>query len=138
LGSTELRSRYPLELVAAKNDDSMNSTFGNRPEVDQQTGRLDIHPVDACSRLIAKGTEVRVVNDRGECLLIAHLTTDVAKGVVRAPSVRWNKRAPFAAGINRLTSDRLTDIGGGPTFYSCLVDVVPAVPAPPNSLGSQD
>jgi hypothetical protein len=25
--------------------------------------------------------------------------------------------------VNALTSDRLTDIGGGPTFYSCLVEV---------------
>jgi hypothetical protein len=25
--------------------------------------------------------------------------------------------------VNALTSDRLTDMGGGPTFYSCLVEV---------------
>ena len=44
-------------------------------------------------------------------------------GVARAPSVRWNKRAEDAANVNVLTSDRLTDMGGGPTFYSCLVEV---------------
>ena len=47
----------------------------------------------------------------------------VRPGVVLAPSVRWNKLAPDHRNINALTSDRLTDIGGGPTFYSCLVDV---------------
>lgn len=26
-----LRSKYPLELISSKNDNSMNSTFGNRP-----------------------------------------------------------------------------------------------------------
>jgi len=47
----------------------------------------------------------------------------VQPGVVRAPSVRWNKSAEDAANVNVLTSDRLTDMGGGPTFYSCLVEV---------------
>ena len=47
----------------------------------------------------------------------------VRPGVVLAPSVRWNKLAPDHRSINTLTSDRLTDIGGGPTFYSCLVEV---------------
>jgi anaerobic selenocysteine-containing dehydrogenase len=47
----------------------------------------------------------------------------VRSGVVLAPSVRWNKLAPDYRNINALTSDRLTDIGGGPTFYSCLVDI---------------
>jgi anaerobic selenocysteine-containing dehydrogenase len=37
--------------------------------------------------------------------------------------VRWNKLAPDARNVNVLTSDRLTDIGGGATFYSCLVEV---------------
>ena len=42
-------------------------------------------------------------------------------GVVSAPSVRWAKNAPDRHNVNFLTSDRLTDLGGGPTFYNCLV-----------------
>jgi hypothetical protein len=45
------------------------------------------------------------------------------QGLVRAPSVRWLKRSPDRRNINQLTSDRLADMGGGPTFYSCLVEV---------------
>jgi anaerobic selenocysteine-containing dehydrogenase len=55
--------------------------------------------------------------------LVANVNGTVRTGVVLAPSVRWNKLAPDHRNINALTSDRLTDIGGGPTFYSCLVDV---------------
>jgi hypothetical protein len=29
-------------------------------------------------------------------------------------------------GVNQLTSQRLTDLGGGPTFYSTLVCVEPS------------
>ena len=117
LGSKELTSRYPLEMISSKNDDSMNSTFGNRPDTDKQTGRLAMHVADAKPRGIANGDRVRIFNGRGSCVLTADVDGEVRQGVVRAPSVRWGR------GINALTSDGLTDIGGGPVFYSCLVDV---------------
>ena len=116
-GSSELVSRYPLELISSKNDDSMNSTFGNRPATDAQTSRLAMHATDAAARGIVNGDRVRIHNGRGSCVLTADVDGEVRPGVVRAPSVRWGR------GINALTSDRLTDIGAGPVFYSCLVDV---------------
>ncbi|HZU25521.1 MAG TPA: molybdopterin dinucleotide binding domain-containing protein, partial [Bryobacteraceae bacterium] len=121
LGSETLRARYPLELVSSKNDDSMNSTFGNRAETDRDTAVLWMNGVDAEPRGIRNGDRVRIFNDRGSCLLVAEVDGKVRPGVVRAPSVRWNKKFPDGRGVNTLTSDRLTDIGGGPTFYSCLV-----------------
>jgi anaerobic selenocysteine-containing dehydrogenase len=56
-------------------------------------------------------------------LLRADVDGVVQPGVARAPAVRWNKRAEDALNVNVLTSERLTDMGGGPTFYSCLVQV---------------
>jgi anaerobic selenocysteine-containing dehydrogenase len=122
-GDAALVSRYPLELVSSKNDDSMNSTFGHRPETDRQTARLFMAAADASARGIGHGDTVRVFNDRGACLLTADVNGAVKPGVVRAPSVRWAKKSPLGSGINALTSQRLTDFGGGPTFYSCLVQV---------------
>jgi anaerobic selenocysteine-containing dehydrogenase len=125
-GDTELARRYPLELIASKNDDSMNSTFGHRDGVDRQTAQIWIHPADAAERGLVNGQSVRVFNDRGTCYLNAWLSEDTARGVVRIPSTRWNKRSECDWGVNRLTSDRLADIGGGATFYSCLVEVKPS------------
>ncbi len=125
-GDAELVRRYPLELVSGKNDDSMNSSFGHRAEVDAQTAVLFIHPSDAARRGIVDGMLVSAQNDRGSCFFEARVATDVPPGVVRARSVRWNKRSIATLGINQLTSERLTDLGGGPTFYSCLVEVIPA------------
>jgi anaerobic selenocysteine-containing dehydrogenase len=127
LGDPALTSRYPLELISGKNDDSLNSTFGHRRDVDEQTARLSIHPKDADARGIVQGMQVRVENDRGFCFFSASVDCDVPAGIVRARSVRWNRCAPEGRGINQLTSDRLTDIGGGPTFYSCLVEVTPVL-----------
>ena len=122
-GDESLRRKYPLEMVSSKNDDSMNSTFGNRDSVDQQTSVLHIASDDATSRGIRSGDLVRAFNDRGSLILKADVDSVVGRGVVRAPSVRWAKRSQDGRSANALTSDRLTDIGGGPTFYSCLVEV---------------
>jgi anaerobic selenocysteine-containing dehydrogenase len=127
LGAVELRARFPLELISSKSHDSMNSTFGNEGSPQSQTSTLFLHDDDARARGIGNGDLVRVFNDRGSCTLVAGVngpsTGLVRQGVVLAPSVRWSKLAPDHRSINALTSDRLTDLGGGPTFYSCLVDV---------------
>lgn len=112
-------SPYPLELISNKTADGMNSTFGNRPEVDAEAALLDLHPADAQARQIADGALVEVFNGRGAVRLRARIGDAVRPGVVRASAVRWG------ANVNVLTSQRLTDIGGGPTFYNCLVDVRP-------------
>ncbi|MBZ5593727.1 MAG: molybdopterin-dependent oxidoreductase [Acidobacteriia bacterium] len=122
-GEQVLREKYPLELVSPKNDDSMNSTFGYRPDTDRQTSALKIHERDALTRGITHGDQVQIFNDRGSCLLIAKIDASVAPGVVCAPSTRWAKNSPAFRNVNALTSERLTDKGGGPTFYSCLVQV---------------
>lgn len=122
-GDAGLRAKYPLEMVSSKNDNSMNSTFGHRDETDEETALLWMHTADAAPRQIADGDLVRVFNDRGSVMLQASVNGSVAEGVVRAPSVRWPKRSPNGTGINALTSPRLTDLGGSPTFFSCLVQV---------------
>ena len=122
-GDVSLRTRFPLEFVSSKNDDSMNSTFGNRDSVDKQTSVLHISTEDAEQRGIHTGDLVRAFNERGSLLLTAEVDGVVGSGVVRAPSVRWAKRSQDGRSANALTSERLTDIGGGPTFYSCLVEV---------------
>jgi hypothetical protein len=42
---------------------------------------------------------------------------------VVASRLSWNKLSPGGHNVNLLTSQRLTDLGGGATFYSTLVEV---------------
>ncbi len=128
-GQAELRNRFPLELISSKNDDSMNSTFGHRANVDAQTGIAEINPQDAAARNITNGDAIRLHNDRGQYFCCARVVEHAKPGVVRVPSTRWAKSAPGGLGVNQLTSPRLTDIGGGATFYSCLVEAEPAQPS---------
>ncbi len=119
-------SPYPLELITWKNHNSMNSTFGVKPDVDQETAVAYLHPQDANARQIADGQTIRIFNARGHVQVQAKLDSELVQpGVVCAPSVRWPSKSPGHRGVNVLTSQRLTDLGNGATFYSCLVDVAP-------------
>jgi anaerobic selenocysteine-containing dehydrogenase len=104
----------------------MNSTFanlaGHQKMQSRTTGILEMHATDASARGIASGDMVEVFNGRGRIALHAVINQQVAPGVVSA-RLDWNKLSAGAANVNALTSERLTDIGGGPTFYSTLVEV---------------
>lgn len=115
--------QYPLEMVSGKNDDSMNSTFGYQAAVDAETATAHLHTSDAEPRGIVTGDLVRMFNDRGVLRLRAEVTDRIRPGVVRVPSSRWPKLSADRRNVNVLTGERLTDLGGGATFYNCLVEV---------------
>ena len=117
---------YPLEFLPRKADNYMNSTFANLPAHQRMEARtagvLEMHGIDAAARAIASGDEVEVFNGRGSIALKALVNAQVAAGVVAA-RLDWNKLSAGGGNVNALTSETLTDLGGGPTFYSTLVEV---------------
>jgi anaerobic selenocysteine-containing dehydrogenase len=116
--------KYPLELLGRKHDNFLNTTFGNLAGMQARERRfeLQMNAVDAQSRGIAEGDELRVYNGRGELRLRARVDDSVPPGVV-ASYLDWARGSPGGKNINVLTSDRLTDMGHGATFYSALVEV---------------
>ena len=84
---------------------------------------LEIHPQDAAAREISDGARVRVFNERGSFELRARVTDRARPGCVVALSIWWKKLARDHRNANEVTSQALTDIGRGPTFYDCLVEV---------------
>ena len=117
---------YSLEFLPRKADNHLNSTFANLPGHQKmeegRRGVLEMHAADAEARGIADGDMVEIFNARGRMRLRARITATVQEGVV-AGQLGWNKLADGGHNVNLLTSQRLTDIGGGPTFYSTLVEV---------------
>ena len=114
----------PLEMLARKSDNFLNSTFSNLPSIQQmeEAGLLEISANDARARGIRNGDRVRVFNRRGEILLKAQVDGKVQPGVVSA-RLNWAKMTPGFQSINALTSEKLTDMGNSATFYSVLVEV---------------
>lgn len=123
---SEAARRHPLELLPRKSDNYLNSTFANLPGHRKMEARnnqrLEMHPEDAKLRAIAEGDRVRVFNSRGVLELSAMVNADLPAGVVVA-RLDWAKLNPRGENPNVLTSERLTDIGAGATFYSTLVEV---------------
>jgi anaerobic selenocysteine-containing dehydrogenase len=120
---TQSRS-FPLELLARKADNFMNSTFANQPSIEkmEDLGLLEINSTDAQARKITNGNKVRVFNSRGEIVLTARVDGKVQPGVVSA-NLHWAKLSRDNRNINVLTSEKLTDMGNSATFYSVLVEV---------------
>jgi anaerobic selenocysteine-containing dehydrogenase len=121
---------YPLEFLPRKADNYMNSTFANvlthqRMEL-ATAGVLEMHADDASPRGLVNGDAVEVFNDRGRVELRAQIDGRVPPGVVAA-RLDWSKLSGFDGGggsnVNALTSETLTDLGDGATFYSTLVEV---------------
>ena len=106
----------------------LNSTFVNLQSLRdiEREPVLEIHPADAAPRGIADGAVVRVFNERGEYHCKAQLSDRARPGVVNGLGIWWRKFGLAGTNVNQLTSQRLTDLGRGPVFYDCLVDVQPA------------
>ena len=115
---------FPLELLARKADNFLNSSFCNVPSVQkmEEVGWLEMNAADALARGIQNGDRVRVFNQRGDILLNARVNGTVARGVVAA-LLSWAKLSATKRNINVLTSEKLTDMGNSATFYSVLVEV---------------
>ena len=129
----DLQSRFPFRLITPPHPDLLNSTFGELfPGVH---GTVLVHPEDAAACHVQDGDAVILYNGRGRTTRLARVTSDTGQGVLVAEGIFWpvDESAEFSGfaagdtvpgGINDLTSQKLTDMGGGATFHESLVSLV--------------
>ena len=120
-----LAARYPLQCIVPPNRFFLNSSFSQSEKLRrrQGTAAVMIAPPDAAARGIAEGDRVEVRNDRGRASFVARVTDATRPGVVVVEGLWWHRFQPGARNVNVFTSDRVTDMGGGPAFHSNLVEV---------------
>ena len=116
---------YPLAMISPPARNFLNSSFVNVKSLRDIEGEplLELHAQDAAARGIASGDVVRVFNARGSYRCAARVSARARPGVVNGLGVWWRKLGLDGNNVNELTSQRLTDMGGGPTFYDCAVQV---------------
>jgi anaerobic selenocysteine-containing dehydrogenase len=126
--SPELAARYPLAMISPPARNFLNSSFVNVKSLRDIEGEplLEMHADDAAPRGIESGALVRVFNERGEYHCKCVVSPRARPGVVNGLGVWWRKLGPRGSNVNEVTHQRLTDIGRAPSFYDCLVEVVPA------------
>lgn len=120
----ELSERYPLVLLTPKTHTRFLNSSYSKHHADRERGPyFEIDPIDAESRGIADGEEVRVFNDRGELTLPARISDRLRPGLAAIPWGWWGEEA----NANALTNDAASDWGGAVAFYDTMVEAAPAV-----------
>jgi len=116
---------YPFRLMTGPSLYALNSSFREREELRRKEKAmfLQMNPVDAEVKGMKGGNSVIAFNQLGEVSFTLQVTPKVPSGVVVAEGVWWLQHCSGPRSVNALTSQRLTDQGGGSTFYDNTVDV---------------
>lgn len=125
LSNPQLAERYPLALISPPAHNFLNSSFVNLDSLRkvEKEPVVELHPWDAKPRNIETGMMVKVYNDRGEFHVKAKVSERTRPGVAMAPGVWWSKFSSDGRNVNQTTSQAVTDMGEGATFYDNLVEV---------------
>ncbi|MEX1166381.1 MAG: molybdopterin-dependent oxidoreductase, partial [Hydrogenophaga sp.] len=118
-------TEFPLAMISPPARNFLNSSFVNVKSLRDIEGEplLEIHADDALARGIESGQVVRVFNQRGEYRCKVQVSKRARPGVVNGLGIWWRKLGLDGTNVNQLTSQRVTDMGNGPVFYDCLVQV---------------
>ncbi|WP_114969257.1 molybdopterin-containing oxidoreductase family protein [Rhodoferax ferrireducens] len=116
---------YPLAMISPPARNFLNSSFVNVKSLRDIEGEplLEMHATDAAARGLHSGEVVRVFNQRGVYRCKVAISQRARPGVVNGLGVWWRKLGLDGTNVNQVTSQNLTDLGHGPTFYDCLVQV---------------
>ena len=123
--------QFPLAMISPPARNFLNSSFVNVKSLRDIEGEplLEMNHMDAVARGIQGGQVVRVFNARGQYRCKVALSERARPGVVNGLGVWWRKLGLDGTNVNQLTSQNLTDLGRGPVFYDCLVQVEVDEPA---------
>jgi anaerobic selenocysteine-containing dehydrogenase len=84
---------------------------------------FEVSEQDAKARGIADGDYCRLFNDRGEVFGHALIVAGLLPGVIGAQKQLQGSKMRGGVNINALTSQRESDMGRGPVFYSTLAQL---------------
>ncbi len=123
-----LIKKYPLQCIGHHYKRRVHSTFDNTRWM-EEAGRQEVwmNPLDAASRQIVDGENVRVFNSRGIIVLPVKVTPRIMPGVVSVPQGAW--WTPDETGIDRrgcinvLTKYAPTPLAFGNPQHTNLVEV---------------
>lgn len=125
---TQPEPGYPLILLTPPAKAFLNTTYGLVEALKEAEGgepRLLVHPQDAMPRGLTEGVYALIRSRWGQVVRKVHLSEAPIPGTVVLEGTWWEKDAPDGKGINHLTGEGLTDLGGGSTFHATAVEVEP-------------
>ena len=127
--NSQTSSQFPYRLISPPGAFILNSSMGNIEELLKAAGgepQVLIHPDTAAAHCISDGGKIVIRSERGFITRRVKVTLDARPGTVIAVGQWWPKLAPDGKGLNELTSQELTDLGGGSLFGNTVVSIAPA------------
>jgi anaerobic selenocysteine-containing dehydrogenase len=121
---------FPLRLISPPGSHVLNTSMGNIESLLKAAGgepQMIVHPTDAQKYGIKDGERNMFSSRQGSILRKTIVSTDAPEGTVVALGQWWAKLAPDKKSLNDLTSERLTDLGGGSTFGNVVIRVAPTI-----------
>jgi anaerobic selenocysteine-containing dehydrogenase len=128
-GDSDLTSRFPMHLLTPKHHTRfLNSGYAHLPKHGPVEGGpfVELCARDAAARGLSDGDVATVHNDRASIEVVVKVTERLRPGVAAVPFGWWGMNHRDGKIANSLTSDRLTDWGGGVAFSDTLVQISPA------------
>ena len=119
-------SEFPYRLISPPGAFMLNSSMGNIAALLKAAGgepQVLVHPDDASANAITDGQYANVRSARGSIMRRVKVTADARRGTVIAVGQWWPKLAADGKGLNELTSQELTDLGGGSLFGNAIVSL---------------
>lgn len=127
-GDPALRRRFPFQLLTPKHHARfLNSGYAHLPKHGPMEGGpfVELCADDAAQLGLGDGDTARVTNDRATLEVDVRISERLRPGVAAIPFGWWGADHRDGHVANSLTSDTLTDWGGGVAFSDTLVSIVP-------------
>ncbi len=121
-------AEYPLRLISPPGSYVLNTSLGDLESLLKAAGGepcVLVHPQDAEQFLVEHEQHIQLSSAQGSIVRKALVSKDTRPGVVVALGQWWAKLAPDGKGLNELTSQDLTDLGGGSLFGNAVVHIQP-------------
>jgi anaerobic selenocysteine-containing dehydrogenase len=120
-----LRAKYPIQVLSCASHHFIGDSFQIVPRLQAMQSRptVELSPEDAAKRGIKDGDFVRLYNDRGETYCYAVIIEGMLSGMCVTQKQYKGSNTPGGVNVNALNTERFTDFGRSPTFYSCLAEV---------------
>ncbi len=121
--------KFPLQVIGPHYMPRVHSTHDNNNWLSEAfPQRIFINEIDAKSRNIKNGDQVKVFNDRGTVILKCRLTKRIMPGVIAIPQGAWwkpDKNGNDVGGsVNTLTSERWTPLAFGNAQHTIMAQAV--------------
>lgn len=125
-GDAALASRFPMQLLTPKHHTRfLNSAYAQLPKHGPPEGApfVEMCAADADERGLHDGDVATVHNDRASIEVVVKVTDRLRPGVAAVPFGWWRAHHRDGKVANSLTSDSLTDWGGGVAYSDTLVQI---------------